>query len=100
LGTIVEDARCMVMLFAGNSHYRSDPSHQAGHRNLRGSIEIERAVLHVDEHPIEAAGLGYHGDVYGARLAHTHAQCRFTGCKLALRVIRISSNHESLSFAG
>jgi hypothetical protein len=40
-------------------------------------------VLHVDEQPVEIAGLGDLGNVDGARLAQPHSQGEFTLLKFA-----------------
>src|SRR5688500_14020559 len=70
----IEDARSMVVLLARHAHDRGDAGRKRRHRDLGGGVEIHRAVFHVDEEEVVAAGLGDHRDVHGAREAQSHAE--------------------------
>ena len=56
------------MFFAGHAHDGRDTGRQRSGAHLCRCIEIQRAVFHVDEQPVEAGGFADGGDVGGARL--------------------------------
>ena len=77
LRAVVEHARGMVMFLAWHTHDRRNAGRQCRSADLRCGVEIERAVLHVDEQPVEAGRLADGGDVSGARLAQPEAGRNF-----------------------
>jgi len=60
---------------------------EGGGGELRRVVEVHRAVLAVDEQPVEAGGLRQGGDVDGARLLDAQADRELARAQLAQGVI-------------
>ena len=71
------------MLEAGDAHDRRHADGERGGGELRRVVEVHRAVLAVDEQPVEAGGLRQRGDVDGARLLDAQADGELARAQLA-----------------
>ena len=87
LRAVVEDARGVPVLQARDAHERRHADRERGGGDLRRAVELERAVLAVDEEEVEAAGLGDLRDVDGARLAQAQADGELARAELPQGVI-------------
>ena len=92
LGAVVQHPRGVPVLHAGDAHHRRDADRERSGRDLRRGVGVERAVLAVDEQPVEAGGLGDGGDADGARLGDAQADGEFPGAQLAQGVVRYGAH--------
>jgi len=75
------------VLEAGDAHHGRDAHGERGGGDLRRAVEVERAVLAVDEQPVEAGGLAELADVDGAREIHAQADGELAGAQLPQCVV-------------
>ena len=79
LGPAVEDSTRVEMLKTGHVHDGRNTRVLRGHADLHCGIQRHRAVLHVDEQPVVAAGLHDLADVDAARLAQPDTERELAG---------------------
>ena len=65
----VKQARRMVMLFPGHAHDWRNSHRKSRVRDLGRGVDVKRAMLHVDEQPVEAARLADAGRILKTKRA-------------------------------
>jgi hypothetical protein len=85
----IEQARGVLEPVAGDADHRRHSDGEGRDADLRGSVEGDRAVLHVDEERIETARIRNHCDLGGSCEPRRHAQRNLAARKPFLHAVRV-----------